>query len=523
MSNRFRSLSSIRSRLALLVAACIIPASLIAVALLTYDYHRNREALRDSVVITARTIASLVDQQFSGINATLRALATSPALSRRDLKTFYGQALQVLPSQPIQNLMLMDTEGQQLLNTLRPFGERLPRVVDSAMLQPLARGDGPVISGLILGAVTGKPQVAICVPVHDVGRHIYSLCAVQPAEQFAQLLHQQQLPADWIVAVLNSSGRMIARSRDIERYLGMPASRDLQEALSFDNEGWFEGKTSEGIPVLAAFSRSTLSNWYIAIGIPAASIAAPAAQKLGWLAFTILLLLGASVVVAHVIGRSISQAMHGLVAPALALGHGRELAIPRLNLLEADEVADALTQASSMLARAQYQATHDALTALPNRSFFNDFVANQAAHAKRYQSDFSILYIDLDGFKPVNDIHGHAAGDAVLCAVGRRLRASLRESDVAARLGGDEFAVVLANTTGEAARKLADKLIAVLSAPYDIEGGTARISASIGIAGCEDANQMGVNILQLADTAMYLAKAAGKGRVICSSGMKAAG
>jgi diguanylate cyclase (GGDEF)-like protein len=516
----FRPFSSIRSRLALLVAACIVPASLIAIALLSYDYHRGREEMRDSAVITARTIASLVDQQFSGINAALLALATSPALRSGDLKTFYGQAEQVLPSQPIHNLTLMQPDGRQLLDTLQPLGAALPRGGDAAMLNLLARGDGPVISGLYDG-MAHAPQVAICVPVHNGMRHLYNLCAVQLATHFSQLLQQQQLPPDWIVAVLNSKGRIIARSHDMARYLGSPASKDLKEALAFDNEGWFEGATSEGIPVLAAFSRSTLSNWYIAIGIPSRSIAAPAAQKLGWLAATILVLLGISATMSHLIGRSISKAVHGLVEPALALGHGKALSIPRLHLREADEVAAALGQASSMLALAQYQAAHDSLTDLPNRSFFNDFVAKQAAHVQRYQGRFSILYIDLDGFKPVNDVYGHAAGDAVLCEVGRRLRASLRGSDVAARLGGDEFAVVLVNTSGEAARKFADKLSAVLSEPYEIGGATARISASIGVAGCEDAAQLGVNILQLADTAMYLAKAAGKGRVICSSGMGA--
>jgi diguanylate cyclase (GGDEF)-like protein len=462
-----------------------------------------------------------VDQQFSGIDATLRALATSPALASRDLKTFYQQAAEVVPTQPIQNLALLDVSGRQLLNTLRPFGERLPYNGAPEVLNLLARGDGPVISGLYNGTITGRPQVSICVPVRRQGSHLYNLCAVLPATQFAQLIQQQQLPKDWIVAVLNSSGNLIARSHDMQRYLGRAASADLHDALAFDNEGWFEGQTSEGIPVLAAFSRSTLSNWCVAIGIPSRSIDAPAARKLGWLGATILLLLGISATMAHLVGRSISRAVHGLIEPALSLGHGKALSIPRLHLLEADEVASALGQASAMLIRAQHRAAHDSLTELPNRAFLTDFVARQLAHARRYQRDFSVLYIDLDGFKPVNDIHGHAAGDTVLCEVGRRLRTSLRESDVAARLGGDEFAVVLVDTSTEGARVIADKLIGILSAPYALAETSVRISASIGIAGCEDAAKMGANILQLADTAMYLAKAAGKGRVICSSGMQA--
>jgi diguanylate cyclase (GGDEF)-like protein len=521
MLPRFSVFSSIRSRLALLVAVCIVPASLIAVALLSYDYQHGRAELRDNAVITARTISSVVDQRFSGINATLSALATSPALAARKLKTFHAQALDVLPTQPIQNIMLMDPNGQELIDTLRPYGDSLPHIAESDILPPLAHGDGPVISRLSRGAVNHGLEISICVPVRSNGRHLYNLCALLIPEQLAQLLHQQQLPPDWIVAVLDSKANLVARSHDMERYLGNPASKDLQAAMAFDNEGWFEGDTSEGIAVLGAFSRSSLSNWSIAIGIPSRTIAAPLAEKLGWLGATILLLLSVSAAMAHVIGRSISKAVHGLVEPALALGHGKQIAVPRLHLREAEEVAAALRQASAMLSAAQYQAAHDPLTGLPNRAFFNDFIARQVAHSQRYKTDFSILYIDLDGFKPVNDIHGHAAGDKVLCEVGRRLRANIRESDVAARLGGDEFAVILVGVSGEAARKIADKLIRIISLPYQLEQLSTRISASIGIAGCEDAIRQGVNILQLADAAMYLAKAAGKGRAICSSGIEA--
>lgn len=519
MAPEFRFFSSIRSRLTLLVSVCIFPALLMAVALLAHDYEREREELRDNAVITARTIISLVDQQVFGINATLRALATSPALGQGDIKNFYQQALAVLGSQPIRNITLMSPAGQEVVNTLRPFGVRLPNI-PSDILSPLANGNGPVISGIVRGKVDGKMELSICVPVRIKEIHFYNLCAVLVPEHLARLISQQQLPASWIVAVLDSKGTIIARSHEMDRYVGSPAAKDLRDAMVFDNAGWFEGQTSEGIAVLAAFSRSTITNWEVAIGIPSDMIADRAKEKLRWLVAATLLLLSLSAIAAHLVGRGIAQALHGLVEPALMLGTGKELRVPRLHLLEANEVAKALKQAAAMLSDAQYQASHDALTGLPNRVFFNNFAANQAAACKRNPSDFCVLYIDLDGFKPVNDLHGHSVGDAVLSEVGRRLKGNVRESDVAARLGGDEFGVVLVGVSSEAARKVANKLIHVLSIPYEIEKITAQISASVGIAGNREAAEQGIDILHLADTAMYLAKAAGKGRVICASGME---
>jgi diguanylate cyclase (GGDEF)-like protein len=162
------------------------------------------------------------------------------------------------------------------------------------------------------------------------------------------------------------------------------------------------------------------------------------------------------------------------------------------------------------------QATHDVLTGLPNRALFNDLVNRQIAISALAGTHFSVLYIDLDGFKPVNDIHGHAAGDAILCGVAGRLRSELRESDMAARLGGDEFAVILVGTPGSAAAQVANNLIRTVSKPYDFKKEVVRISASIGVAGYPEAGAVDHELLRMADLAMYEAKNAGKGQVICA-------
>jgi diguanylate cyclase (GGDEF)-like protein len=171
-----------------------------------------------------------------------------------------------------------------------------------------------------------------------------------------------------------------------------------------------------------------------------------------------------------------------------------------LRLKEANEAGAALSKASLTLGAAKRQATLDVLTGLPNRALFNDLVNRQIAIAKRVGSRFSVLYIDLDGFKPVSDIHGHAAGDAILCEVAGRLRSGLRGSDMAARLGRDEFAVILVGAPGSSAGRIANILIRALSKPYDCNGEVLRISASIGVAGYPEAGtdvgEPGVELLE---------------------------
>lgn len=157
-------------------------------------------------------------------------------------------------------------------------------------------------------------------------------------------------------------------------------------------------------------------------------------------------------------------------------------------------------------------ALYDSLTALPNRTNFFEKLEFSLAHARRNKLAVGLLFIDLDGFKAVNDRMGHAAGDHLLREVARRLQEDVRESDIVARMGGDEFTVILNNLKepGEAAL-VAQKLIAALGQPVEYEGQRiSRIGASIGIAIFPQHSLTEDGLINEADSAMYRAKAAGK-------------
>jgi len=507
---------SIRSRLVLLVAVCILPASLIAVILLSHDFYQGREKLVDNSIARARTIASLVDKEFASSEATLRTLATSPSLTVKDLGAFSLQAQEVVRTQAVSNIVLTDPSGQQLTNTLRPFGEPLPHIENPVQLRRLADTDGPVISELFTGVVSQHPVITIAIPVRRNGKYVYNLFAAISPGQFARLIRQQQLPPDWIVVVVDSGGTIVARSHEMKQFVGQRSVRSLRNAMAFDNEGSFKGPTSEGISVLGVFSRSSVTNWAVAIGIPAQSLTTELRTELAWLALAIATLFASSLSLAWVIGGNISKSIHALTGPALALGAGGDVRVPRLHLREADEVGIALVSASKMLQHAKHQATHDTLTGLANRALFSEIVNQQLSVCERTSTNLSVLYIDLDDFKAVNDANGHSFGDKVLQQAAERLTSGIRKSDIAARLGGDEFAVVLVADTETMAMAVAvaGQLVDALSAPYTFNGVQVSISASIGVARYPECGNSSQELLHVADETMYRAKASGKRKVV---------
>lgn len=177
-----------------------------------------------------------------------------------------------------------------------------------------------------------------------------------------------------------------------------------------------------------------------------------------------------------------------------------------------------ITQRKRMEEDLAQLAHFDRLTGLPNRALFVDRVERALAEARRSQNGFAVLYLDLDGFKAVNDQHGHDAGDALLREVAARIVGCVRDSDTVGRLGGDEFAVLLRTASRpEGVAAVAQKIIEALAPPVQLDGYACRVGASVGIALHPDD---GVNVdalLRSGDLAMYEAKRRGKNRWVCAS------
>ena len=504
---------SIRASLIALVGACLTPALLVSGYLVHENYTQHRARLERDAVLQARSLAAALDREFSGVVSGLRVLSTSSDLAAGELRAFHERARGALAFQIVDNYVMTDRQGRQHVNTLRDFGMPLPQTGTPPELQRVFEAGKPVVTGLFIGPVTGEPFIAMGVPVFRGGEIVYSLNVGLSPKRITEVLQRQAIPGHWVAAVLDGSGTIVARTRDPERFVGHKATPDVMERLnSAQVEGVISSRSMEGIPTYAGFARSSVSNWSVVVGAPRATIEVVLYESIAWLVAGAAAAYAVGIWFAVRLSARVSSSIRGLVEPALSLGSGYPMEhCPPTQLKEAEAVAQAIVQAGRMLKATRHLAEHDALTGLPNRLLFDELVGNRLAEARRHGTSLALLAIDLDGFKAVNDMHGHPAGDAVLKAAASRISGLLRESDVVARLGGDEFAVLLGDAGLGDARHVADQLIDALSTPYP--GVVPAVSGSVGIAMHPEAGQTVAELCRRADQALYEAKRSGKRRL----------
>jgi diguanylate cyclase (GGDEF)-like protein/PAS domain S-box-containing protein len=216
--------------------------------------------------------------------------------------------------------------------------------------------------------------------------------------------------------------------------------------------------------------------------------------------------------VAHVIGRPGNTSAYR-ARLRHADGSYRTLEIISVNLIDEPSVRGVVsnsrdvTEAVQAHERLSYEATHDVLTGLANRTLFTERVEAGLAGAERR---FSIVLIDLDDFKTVNDTLGHTVGDALLVAVARRLCGSVRPTDIVARLGGDEFAILFDGLGGDGVIRVLERVGNALTQPVEIDGHKLAVRASFGVVDGNGGDDAG-DLLRQADIAMYEAKERGEG------------
>jgi diguanylate cyclase (GGDEF)-like protein len=504
-----------RYRLAWLVMACVLPMLALIAFIVIDQYRHNRDELIEKSILTARAMALTVDKDTDSVKSGLYALASSPYLGSNNLQAFHRQASEVLHKLNADNVYLADENGQQILNTNRPFGTPLPTTRTLPVVKRVFETRSGAVSDLFIGSVVKKSVVAVVVPVWQGNRVIYALGATFYPERLSAILANQGLPSDWVVAIYDGSGHFIARSHGIDTLLGKKGSPGILAQIASRQEGAVENRTLDGTVVIGVFSKSKVSDWAITIGIPKTQLTADLWERVGVIATVTFFILLGTLTLAWALGGKIARSIHALIEPALALGRNEKVQVESLYLREADEVGNAIERAADILARTRHKAYHDPLTGLANRALFGEMAEQHLALCRRYGEHLAILYMDLDGFKSVNDTYGHAVGDVLLQKVAARLESEVRRSDLVARLGGDEFAAVLMNTDRVGAAKVAAKLVEALSAPYSLDGiSVTRVSASIGVAIFPETGKDIEILLQRADYAMYLAKSAGKRRYV---------
>ena len=295
-----------RSEFLLVVLATAVPVWL-ASAVLLYNAEIDARALveRDAAA-AARAVMVAVDRDVAAATALAQTLATSQSLLEGNLARFYVRARDAIQRSDVgSNVVLSDASGQQVLNTLQPFGQPLPRHGNPNIVQTVFATAKPVISDLYIGGLMRRPVLSVEVPVIRDGKVIYDLSIGLFPERKSAILRQQHLPDGWIAGVIDSTGTIIARSRDEAQFVGQKATPAFLQVISQEPFGVSKtaGRTLDGVSVSTAWARSDLSGWTVAIAVPTAELTSRVWRFLALSIVCVLSLVVINLAVAAAIGR----------------------------------------------------------------------------------------------------------------------------------------------------------------------------------------------------------------------------
>jgi signal transduction histidine kinase/CheY-like chemotaxis protein len=340
----------IQARLVVLVLVTVLPlVALSSFAILrTVDNERSR--IESEVRKRVESLLADVDREIRSVEVALQILASSPNLQNGDMEAFAGQIREALKVQGLA-IGLHDTTAEELVGTTRPYGELPARKTNRDTVDRVVRTGKPHISNLFTGTLLQRPILTVGVPVFQDGKVIYVLTMALDPDYFSAVLQDQNIPFAWTAGVLDRKGITVARNRDLDRFFGHTATATLRERMAGAVEGWFPDVTSEGMDVYAAFRRSLITGWTVAISIPKDAMDAPL-RRAYWLAFgggTATLAL--SLALAWGMARTIRRPVEALTAATQALGSGEPLGPLLGGVRELDQVGDALNAAAVLLTR----------------------------------------------------------------------------------------------------------------------------------------------------------------------------
>lgn len=506
---------SLRRTLVALVVMCVLPAVVVCLVLTYALFQMTRAEVEQRAALLAQRVTADIERELASVESALRAAVVLQGVAVGDWPGWEQRALQVFPPGLVEGISI--TDGQGMAGPVLASGGSMP----ADWTHAAHRATAVEVSGLaqlsdgFVSPTTGACTLAMSVPVQVGGEVRYRLGATLNPQRLVDAVSRHALPPEWLVAVLDGRGTIIGRSRDLPLYLGQPAVPELRAAVQVAPSGFLQTLTKDGVPVFTAFTTLRMGGWTVVVGAPTAHVYQGLSRYLWGVGAAVGLAFVAGLWQARRVVLRVLSSVQGLNDAALALGRGEPVRLPRVQLLEAQAVGQAMVQASHVVQRIRFLAQHDALTELPNRLLFAEVAQRTLALASRHQQQVAVLALDLDGFKAVNDTHGHVAGDQVLRAAAQRIQQAIRASDVAARVGGDEFLVLLADVHEDTAMETAQRLVDLLSAPY--EGVSMPVSASVGVALYPQLGADWQSLAAQADQALYAAKHGGKSRAVMAN------
>ena len=364
----------IRIFIALMVAAIMLPLVLASAFAVNQIRLEERTASRASMHKTAEAISLTVDKDIQSSIAALMALGNSEHLQTGNLEAFYAQA-KAINRKSDTWVALYKSDGAQVLHTSLPFTTLPKSSVVSAFAEKVIATQKPFVSDLFVGPVTGRQLIAVYVPTSAMGSTKYVIAQAFSLDHWKDIVEKHDMPADWIVAVTDRTGRIMARSHMNDDFVGRPARPELVAAAAEKSQGLIRVSTLEGIESYVSFNLSELTGWTIAVAAPVASIDAPIMRAVQTATFGFLLATVVSAILAAVFGRRFVAAVQNASAAAIALGQGQTPKVMTdTSIVEVNVLNQSLAHAGKLLekeslARQVAEAERERLLVVEHQAF----------------------------------------------------------------------------------------------------------------------------------------------------------
>jgi PAS domain S-box-containing protein len=336
--------------LVLLVVVTTVPLGLFAGNLIYKAWQQQQALVNRQNVERARTINSALDQEVQTVVGELRVLATIVPIDTGDLRPFHGFASDMVGLLGWDAVRLVDPSSRVLVNTALPFGTPSAIAKDD-WIRAVRDTKKPAVSAATLDLEKGQYYVSIAVPVLRRDRLQFVLAARVPASDFSAVVQRQPIPADGVVALMDSELTIMGRTRAAERYIGRKPTQQFAAAIRSGPEGSLRSSLLEGTPSYSAYSTSPLTGWTVGIGVPSDAVDRPLWRWLGLLISGVVALLGGGLLMALFVRRRIVRAQIAAVAAARALARGEPVSLPHSRVREFNDLANGLTEAATILSR----------------------------------------------------------------------------------------------------------------------------------------------------------------------------
>lgn len=411
-------------RLTLLAAACVAPVALFALLALAEAYAQKRAVIEQHMGETAQAMVLAFDSALGDVQAALQTLATSPDLARGDFASFHAQARQVAKLFSEADIIMADQSGQQLINTYRAWGEKLPRRNAPDLVRRVFETAKPLVGDVFLGALTGRALVAHDVPVIIDGKVVFDLSMTIPAARLGASLERLKLPPGWSGLILDRNRKVAGQIGGDPALVGRLAPEGLRIAAEMDETAVRRTADEGGAAVVVAAALSHETGWTALAVAPAEALDGELRDWLLAVAAGALALLGLGIGLALRAAAGIAHSIRRLTEPALALGRGEAVTAPVLGLKEVDAVAGALNDASRLMAE---------------RAAQRDAAAAEAQDRARQ------IDRQLAGLRALNDVAASAETDAqklLIAALDAGLQHLGMEIGIISRVEGSKYIVL---------------------------------------------------------------------------------